>query len=390
MAELSHHAIAGSDFERGLRYARRAGDRALGLLAYEEAARLYQVSLDALELSDPDDERAKCELLLSLAEAEARAGDAPLAKQVFLDAAAIARRLALSRELARAAAGYGGRILWARAGADRQLVPLLEEGLAGLDEDDIELRVRLLSRLAGALRDEPSRDRRAALSREALELARRADNPSALGYALDGRAAAMWAPDTIAELLEIGTESREVAERIGDSERLIYAHFHLFLTHMFLGEIAQAEAEIEAGGRHRGGAPTAGARLVRRLPSRHARHRGEATSMRVKISSRECFAYGERSVGDLAVVAYRFHRYTLCDFRGRLDEIEPAIDDGVAEYPTRPFRELRVRLHFRLGSFHEARYLLDDLSTDDFSGVPFDFEWLFRTPPRRGLRRCGR
>ena len=142
LAELSHHAIAGSDFERGLRYARRAGDRALGLLAYEEAARLYQVSLDALELSDPDDERAKCELLLSLAEAEARAGDAPLAKQVFLEAATIARRLALPRELARAAAGYGGRILWARAGADRLLVPLLEEGLAGLDEDDIELRAR--------------------------------------------------------------------------------------------------------------------------------------------------------------------------------------------------------------------------------------------------------
>ena len=52
--------------------------------------------------------------------------------------------------------------------------------------------------------------------------------------------------------------------------------------------------------------------------------------------SRECFTHGERSVGDLAVVAYRFHRYTLCDFRGRLDEIEPAIDDWVAEYPTRP------------------------------------------------------
>jgi predicted ATPase len=40
LAELAHHAIAGREFERGLRYARRAGDRAVLLLAYEEAARM--------------------------------------------------------------------------------------------------------------------------------------------------------------------------------------------------------------------------------------------------------------------------------------------------------------------------------------------------------------
>ena len=39
-----------------------------------------------------------------------------------------------ARELARAAAGYGGRIIWARAGDDARLVPLLEEGLAALGE----------------------------------------------------------------------------------------------------------------------------------------------------------------------------------------------------------------------------------------------------------------
>ena len=53
LAELAHHAIAGSDFDKGLRYARRAGDRALALLAYEEAARLYETALDALDLAAP-------------------------------------------------------------------------------------------------------------------------------------------------------------------------------------------------------------------------------------------------------------------------------------------------------------------------------------------------
>ena len=54
------------------------------------------------------------------------------AKRAFLDAAACARRQGMSRELARAAAGYGGRIVWVRAGTDDRLVPLLEEGLAAL------------------------------------------------------------------------------------------------------------------------------------------------------------------------------------------------------------------------------------------------------------------
>ena len=116
--------------------------------------------------------------------------------------------------------------MWARAAGDDRLVPLLEEGLAALAEEDVELRARLLARLAGALRDEHSRDRRDRLSREAVELARRAGNPAALAYALDGRLAAISAPDTVAECLALGRELREVAERIGDPERVVNALDH--------------------------------------------------------------------------------------------------------------------------------------------------------------------
>ena len=66
LAELAHHAIAGSDFDKGLGYARRAADRALVLLAYEEAARLYGVALDAFALSpEAGEEDARCDLLSS-------------------------------------------------------------------------------------------------------------------------------------------------------------------------------------------------------------------------------------------------------------------------------------------------------------------------------------
>src|SRR5918999_1712987 len=152
LAELAYHSLAGSELDKGVRYARRAGDRALALLAYEESARLYRMALDALDRPDGRDEKARCELLLSLGEAEARAGNSPAAKGAFLDAARTARHLRLPRELARAAAGYGGPIVWARGGGDTRLVPLLEEGLGALGEEDVELRARLLARLAGGLR----------------------------------------------------------------------------------------------------------------------------------------------------------------------------------------------------------------------------------------------
>ena len=168
LAELAHHSIASSDVDKALRYAQRAGDRALALLAYEEAARLYQTALDALDLADVRDERTRCELLLSAGEAQMRAGNTQAAKRAFLDAAGIGRRLGLPRELARAAAGYAREDMYLRAAGDDRLVPLLEEGLVALADEDVALRVRLLARLAGALRDEPSRDRRDRLSREAV------------------------------------------------------------------------------------------------------------------------------------------------------------------------------------------------------------------------------
>ena len=269
LAELAHHSVASGNLDKGLRYAWRAGDRALALLAYEEAARLYSVALETLELVHPPDEQARCELLLAVGESRVCAGEFAAAKTAFLDAAAVARRLGQPRDLARAAAGYGGRFMWARAAGDDKLVPLLEEGLAALTDDDVELRARLLARLAGALRDEPSRARRDALSREAVQLARQAGNPAALAFALDGRLAAMDAPDMVAEGVTLARELRNVAERIGDWERVVNALDHERTRLVMSGDLREAEAALEAEG-----PPAAGPALAALLGTRDVRSRG--------------------------------------------------------------------------------------------------------------------
>ena len=377
LAELAHHSIAGGDLARGLRYARRAGDRALGHLAYEEAARLYRVALGALDHVHPPDEQARCELLLVVGESQACAGEFAAAKTAFLDAATVARHLGLPRELARAAAGYGDRFMWARAAGDGKLMPLLQEGLAALSDDDVELRARLLARLAGALRDEPSRERRDALSGEAIQLARRAGSPAALAFALDGRLAAMDAPDMAAECISLARELRNVADRIGDRERLVNALDHERTRLVMTGKVREAEAALEQEG-HLYDDLRQPAQLWQHHSSRamFALAAGRMTDAEQLISL--AFVFGERSLPSVAIPVYRLQRYALRDFQGRLEEVAPAIRSLVAEYPTRPvFRCALAYVQARLGHLPEAMRTFENLAQDGFSGLPFDQEWLY-------------
>jgi DNA-binding SARP family transcriptional activator len=377
LTELAHHAIAGNDPLRGIGYARRAGDRALATLAFEEAARLYRTALAALDAMDPWDDRMQCRLLLALGDAENCAGNTPAAKRAFIAAADVARRFEFAPELARAALGYGGRMGWGRAGRDDLLVPLLEEAVAALSDDELELRARLLARLAGALRDDPSRDRRNRLSAEAVELARLSGRDAALAYALDGRAVAVCAPDAIEEGLALGTELCEVAARTGDAERVMAGYDTRVVALLQRGQVRAAAADVAAALRL--------AREVRqpaRLWEAHA-HESLLALTTGRLDEAEALipsalALGERAVPDGAIPVHRAQWHTLCDLRGGLDELEPAIRELIADYPARPlFRCLLAHVHARLGRVEEANSALDDLADDDFSAVPFDQEWLY-------------
>jgi len=66
LAELAHHffeAAPGGEAGKAVSYARRAGQRAIALVAYEEAARLFRMALAALGPGQsPEEDRARCRL----------------------------------------------------------------------------------------------------------------------------------------------------------------------------------------------------------------------------------------------------------------------------------------------------------------------------------------
>ena len=71
LAELAHHFVAAAPGDqamvgRAVRVATAAGRRALELLAWEEAAGLFERALAALELAERPDRQQRCQLLLAL------------------------------------------------------------------------------------------------------------------------------------------------------------------------------------------------------------------------------------------------------------------------------------------------------------------------------------
>jgi tetratricopeptide (TPR) repeat protein len=380
LSELAHHflkAAAGGGADKAVRYSREAADRAVRLLAYEEAVRLYESALRALDLVDASDRHSRCELLLEIGDANLKAGDEGAAKDAFLGAAELARDLGARGLLGRAALGYGGRFVWTRPGADTRVIPLLKEALAALGDEDSTLRARLLARLAGALRDQPARDQRAALSAEAVDVAQRNGDDATLSYALTARFTANWGPENADEQLEIATRLVDLAESIGDRDRAVEARLirHKVLT--YLGDITSARADLQVASRHA-------------EESRQPSHRWFVSVDRVTSALFEgrfeeaeelapwALQLGRDAVALDADVSYRLHMFALRREQGRAEEVEDLIRRSVSDYPGYPmFRCVLANLYAGIGQAAKAKAILDGLAENGFASLPRDNEWLF-------------
>jgi DNA-binding SARP family transcriptional activator len=380
LAELAHHffeALPSGDPLRAVAFAQRAGNHAVALLAYEEAARLFALALRALDLQTGEVSESRCTLLVALGDAWARAGDEPPAREAFLDAAALAAHAGLPILRARAALGYGGRFVWSRAYNDPYLIPLLEAALEALPADASLLRVRVMARLSGALRDHPSPERRASLSAQAVQIARGLGDPATLAYALDGQYSAGWSPANPEERLAIAGEIIEFALEVADEERVTQGRFYRLIANLELGRMNEAEAELEIVGAE-AAALRQPAQLWVAAASRAnlALFRGRFAEARALIA--EALTLGERAQRRDAVVSHRLQLFVVHRETGIDGEIQALIDNAVSEFPTRPvFLCARAYIYADLGDAGRAHAAIDDLAAQDFAAIQRDNEYLF-------------
>jgi tetratricopeptide (TPR) repeat protein len=380
LAELAHHfysAVPAGDAGKAVQYARRAGDRASTLLAYEEAQRLFAVAIEIVEAHAAGDKVERCELLLRLGDVQARAGDILSAKETFLRAAEIAREGAMAEQLARAALGYGGRFVWARAWGDPHLVPLLEEALSVLPEEDSELRVRLLTRLAaGPLRDTLPPEPREKMSQDAVDMARRLGSPATLAYALEGRYDANWGPNVLEARLAIGNELIEVAGAAGDAERVYAGHDCRFIALLESGDLPAAHREHEAGTRlaHQLRQP---AQLWDSAVRSAQLALFEGRFVEAEEAIREALGIGLSVQSANAQLAFDLQMYALRREQGRLEEVVDVVEHAVDAYPAYPvWRYVLIDVFAELGRKGDTRAALDASAAEDYP-MYLEMQWLF-------------
>jgi eukaryotic-like serine/threonine-protein kinase len=377
LAELAHHFLEAApigDVEHGLRYATAAAEQASARLAYEEAARIYERTLRALDLVGLDGAK-RCDLLLDLGEAHHRAGAHARARSAFRRAADLARELGSPERLARAALGYGGP-RGSFGIVDETLVGLLEEALNAVGSRDDRVRARLLARLAMELYFGGRAERRADLVDEALAIARRLDDPATIAYVLNARYAALWAPENVTERLSIADEVLELARRAGDHRLAREGRGRRIVTLLELGHVAAAHAEIEVH-----------ARAAEELRQPFGRWQAAVWQAAEALLSgrlaegesraREAFELGRRVRMTDAENCFAVQSFMAAMELGRLAELQETVEQLVRRYPetTRWMTTLAV-LHAELGHRDEAAAAFERVAAHGFATIEHDNQWL--------------
>jgi tetratricopeptide (TPR) repeat protein len=384
LSELAHHffhALPAVDPALAVDHAARAAQQSRELLAYEEAARLYENALRASALQPASERGQELGLLLGLGDALARSGDMPQARDAFLRATALARQAGSAEGLATAALGYGGRIVWARAAGDRLVVSLLEEALDALGDTDTPLRAGVLARLAGALRDERDPARRIALGEEAVAMAKRVGDVDALrgatlSFTLAGLAGAQHVLRDDPRRLAVIDELLEAAAAAGDKESECEGLMTLMLVHAERNEVDAIRTLM---------ARIAGLADELRQPSQQ----WFATAGRAMLALHEGrFADAEELMAHAlelggsaqqveAASAHAAHQTILHRELGSPQQAYDELARAAAAYPLRPFfRATFAALCAELGREAEARRLLEELAPNGFEILPRDNEWL--------------
>jgi tetratricopeptide (TPR) repeat protein len=200
-----HQALPDADPDEVERSSRLAGDAAMQVFAYADAAELYRWAIAAQGHGKVPDVRAACELMMSAAYAERQAGRVPEARE----------RCARAVELARAN-GYGDLLVlaarslrptvWLAPVPDKLVLDALERGLEILPPGASAARSQALGLLANIPPHSSSLERSRELSARALEMAREIGDRSLVLEALVRTFHSLTGPDTTDELLAAADE----------------------------------------------------------------------------------------------------------------------------------------------------------------------------------------
>ena len=243
-----HHLFEGQSAGTPARVAEvglAAAKASLSRLAFEDAVQLGRRAL-GLPGADEFPEVLRGELEVIIAEGLIRLGDSAEGKALCARAAARAELGGAWELQARAALVYGTEL--ASGTIDPQMIALLRKALAAIETGDSSLRARLMTRLAAALTPPESVDDNPeilSLMHDAMNMARRLDDPDALLYVLQFSATVglLVAESERFRMLE---ETLALARALGQPLVVLHTLPAYITALLALGRRADAEAELPA------------------------------------------------------------------------------------------------------------------------------------------------
>jgi len=378
LGELAYHffqALQAGEAEKATSYSRRAAERALSLMAYEEAAAHCDRALQALDFGAAPQEVERCELLLALGEAQYSSGDAEASQAAFRGAAEIAGRIGLPNHLARAALGFAGPFTTVGTVVEER-VRLLESALEAIGGADCPLRARLLSRLAIEFVFSEQRERSHSIGREAVEVARRVGDPATLARALGDLHVIVAGPDDPEEQRAISEEAVRLAEAARDPETQLNSYRSLIIGLRLADDLEEADRAIE---RHRELANELRQPFHRWWSLLHAASQAMQRSRfgEAEALAAEAFAIGRHVDPGNALAAFMAQRYSIWFNKGGLEEVEPALRDHSRSFSGNPgWRALLAGVYAALGREEESSREFEHFAAQDFALLPRDPFWL--------------
>ncbi|HEX3707813.1 MAG TPA: AAA family ATPase [Mycobacteriales bacterium] len=246
VVELARHwgaTAVPTDANKAIHYASLAGDSALLSLGPDEALRCYAMALDVMDEVSKVDERLRCQLKVSLGVAQSQTGDAAF-RDTLLDAGRQAAALGEADLVVRAALAVHRGFYASATNLDHDRIDLIETALRFAEPDSPE-RARLLATLASELTFDPDQARRKALASEAVAVARRSNDPTALIDAVCLPRLAVHLPDTLEERLALTAEAVALSRTLDDPAARFWAIYTRRYPLLMSGEIDEADQCLE-------------------------------------------------------------------------------------------------------------------------------------------------
>lgn len=330
LADLARHWAAAGVGDRAAHWSERAAAEAMRRLAYEEAARLYQLALDVSPTDLPDPERFG--LLRSLAGALQQSADPVRTRETARLAIEVAIRMGRSDLAAEAALVPE---VTGVPSVDRTLRTLCEDVLARFGGGAPDpTRVRLLARLADAAMATGDLRAAAAASRAAVDEADRCGDPAATVAALRARHLVRGGPEQLAERVDLADQLLASARDSGDAALLATAHGWRIDICFARGDLAGVAAELEL---FRWWSGQSGGPLMRWMLSRYEAALAQAQGRFAE--ARHCADTAFAAVAPLrypAAVPVRHALLTAVDHHTGVDPRAPHIAEALEAGPGDP------------------------------------------------------